>query len=87
MNTVETVDFGAFAKYRDEIRDLKKEIDALRKSNIELEQKVQDIYGAYETLQYTTRGRLISCSAEIVRLRQENETLKNELRVMGWEEK
>ncbi len=87
MNNVETVDFGAYAKYRDEIRELKKEIDALKKSNIELEQKVQDIYGAYETLQYTTRGRLMSCSTEIVRLRQENEALKNQLRAMGWEEK
>ncbi len=87
MTTVETVDFATFAKYRDEIRDLKKEIDALKKSNIELEQKVQDIYGAYETLQYTTRGRLMSCSTEIVRLRQENEALKNQLRAMGWQEK
>jgi broad-specificity NMP kinase len=83
---MEAVDFGAYAKYKDEIKELKRVIDALKKSNSELEQKVQDIYGAYETLQYTTRGRLMSCSTEIVRLRQENEALKNELRARGWEE-
>ncbi len=83
---MEAVDFGAYAKYKDEIKELKREIDALKKSNSELEQKVQEIYGAYETLQYTTRGRLMSCSAEIVRLRQENEVLKNELGAKGWEE-
>jgi cell division protein FtsL len=82
---MEAVDFGAYAKYKDEIKELKRVIDALKRSNTELEQKVQDIYGAYETLQYTTRGRLMSCSTEIVRLRQENEALKNELRARGWE--
>lgn len=80
MNKMEVVELGAYAKYRDEIWRLKKEIDRLQKLNDELEQKVLDVYGAYETLQYTTRGRLLSCSAEIVRLRQENEELKKELR-------
>jgi protein-arginine kinase activator protein McsA len=83
---LEAVDFSSYAKYRDEIKELKKKIDALQKSNAELEQKANDIYGAYETLEYTTRGRLMSCSAEIVRLRQEIEALKKELRERGWEE-
>jgi len=86
MNMLEAVDFSSYAKYRDEIKELKKKIDALQKSNAELEQKANDIYGAYETLEYTTRGRLMSCSAEIVRLRQEIEALKKELRARGWEE-
>jgi protein-arginine kinase activator protein McsA len=86
MKMMEAVDFTPYAKYRDEIKDLKKKIDSLQKMNAELNQKVIDIYGAYETLQYTTRGRLMSCSAEIVRLRQEIDTLKRELHARGWEE-
>ncbi len=73
---MEASNFSAYAKYRDEIKELKKEIDALKRSNEELERKVLDVYGAYETIQYTTRGRLMSCSAEIARLRQENEELR-----------
>jgi archaellum component FlaC len=86
VNKMEAVDFRAYAKYRDEINELKKEIEQLRKLNAELNQKVIDIYGAYETIQYTTRGRLQGCSAEILRLRQEVESLKNELRQRGLEE-
>ena len=85
-NNMEAIDFNAYAKYRDEIKELKSEIDDLLKSNSELDQKVRDIYGAYETLQYTFRGRLLGCSTEIVRLRQEIELLKKELRHRGWEE-
>lgn len=84
IKEMEAVDFSAYAKYRDEIRELKKEIDRLKRLNDELDQKVLDIYGAYETIQYTTRGRLMSCSAEIVRLRTENEELKRELLERGW---
>lgn len=84
MKEMEAVDFSAYAKYRDEIKELKKEIDRLKRLTEELDQKVLDIYGAYETIQYTTRGRLMSCSAEIVRLRTENEELKRELLERGW---
>ena len=83
---MQAIYFNSYAKYRDEIKELKREIDDLHKLNSELDQKVHDIYGAYETLQYTSRGRLIGCSAEIVRLRQEIELLKQELRRRGWEE-
>ncbi len=76
---METSNFGAYAKFRDEIKDLKKEIDELERLNGELEKKVLDIYGAYETIQYTSRGRLMSCSAEIARLRLENEELRKDL--------
>ncbi len=83
---MEAVDFSVYAKHRDEIKELKKEIEGLHKLNSELDQKAHDIYGAYETLQYSFRGRLMACSAEIVRLRQEIEALKKELRERGWEE-
>ncbi len=77
--TMEASNFGAYAKFRDEIKDLKMEIDELKRLNGELEKKVLDIYGAYETIQYTSRGRLMSCSAEIARLRKENEELRKDL--------
>lgn len=83
---METIDLAVHAKYRDEIRELKKEIDLLKKKNEELSQKVLDVYGAYETLQYSSRGRLVSCSQEVSRLRREVEMLKKEMCVRGWEE-
>jgi predicted RNase H-like nuclease (RuvC/YqgF family) len=79
MKKMEAVDFSVYAKHRDEIKELKMEIERLKRLNEELDRKVLEIYGAYETIQYTTRGRLMSCSAEIARLRQENEELKKVL--------
>ncbi|HET6418863.1 MAG TPA: hypothetical protein VFG19_01825 [Geobacteraceae bacterium] len=76
---MESVNLRVYAKFRDEINDLKKEIEELKRLNGELEKKVIDIYGAYETIQYTSRGRLMSCSAEISRLRQENKELRKDL--------
>ena len=76
---MESVNLRVYAKFRDEINDLKKEIEELKRLNGELEKKVIDIYGAYETIQYTSRGRLMSCSAEISRLRQENKELRKGL--------
>lgn len=86
IKMLQAADFGSYAKYRDEINDLKKKIDVLKQENYELDEKANAIYGAYETLQYTTRGRLMACSSEIVRLRREIEALKQELRERGWEE-
>ncbi len=83
MNKMEVSNLSAYAKFRDEIKELKKEIDRLKSLNEELERKVHDIYGAYETIQYTTRGRLMSCSAEIARLRRENEELRKVLQDTG----
>ncbi len=80
---MEVSNLSAYAKFRDEINELKKEIDSLKRRNEELERKVLDIYGAYQTVQYTTRGRLMSCSAEIARLRQENEELRKALQDRG----
>lgn len=47
MNTIE---IDPYARRRDEIKDLKKELESLRALNTELDQKMNDIYGAYQTL-------------------------------------
>ena len=82
---MKTVDIESYARRRDELRELKKENETLRNANSELDQKVKDIYGAYETLQYTFSGRYRICSEEIRRLRDIVETLKKELHDRGWE--
>lgn len=84
---MKAVELEIYSKSREEIKNLKKQIEELKKLNSELEQKVQDIYGAYQTLQYTFRGRCQVYSSEIVKLRQEIDMLKTELRVRGWEER
>jgi predicted RNase H-like nuclease (RuvC/YqgF family) len=86
VTVMQTIELSSFTKYRNEISELKKEVESLKNMNSELNEKVLGIYGAYETLQYTTRGRLMSCSAEIVRLRGEIEELKLELHARGWVE-
>ena len=73
------LDFEAYAKCREEIREQKKIIDNLLKMNAELEEKVNAIYGAYETLQYSCEGRCSMYGEELRRLRDQVEQLKNEL--------
>jgi SMC interacting uncharacterized protein involved in chromosome segregation len=73
------LDFEAYAKCRDEIKEHKKIIDALMKLNAELEEKVNGIYGAYETLQHTCEGRCSLYGAELEKLRNQIEQLQMEL--------
>jgi len=82
MNAIE---IDPYARRRDEIKDLKKELESLRALNTELDQKVNDIYGAYQTLQYSYSGRCKMYSEEILRLRTVIESLKKELRNRGWD--
>jgi len=82
---MKAVEFDVYARRRDEAKDLKRENDELRRLNAELNQKVNDIYGAYQTLEYTFSGRCRIYSTEILRLRQEIDSLKKELRTRGWE--
>ena len=51
------LDFEAYKICKDDIRKQKKIIDDLIKMNAKLEEKVNAIYGAYESLQYTCEGR------------------------------
>ncbi len=73
------LDFEAFAKCREEIKEHKKIIDDLTKMNTELQEKVNEIYGAYQTLQYSCEGRCSLYGTELERLRKKVEELQNEL--------
>ncbi|HKZ17407.1 MAG TPA: hypothetical protein VJ161_08080 [Geobacteraceae bacterium] len=74
------LDFEAYKICKDEIREQKKLIENLMKMNAELEEKVNGIYGAYETLQYTCEGRCSVYVTEIEKLRKSIEMLEDELR-------
>jgi hypothetical protein len=74
------LDFEAYKKCSMEIREQKQYIDKLLKLNAELYEKVNDIYGAYETLQYSCEGRCNIYGAEIDKLRKQIEILEGELR-------
>jgi hypothetical protein len=63
-----------------EIIEQKKTIDELVRQNAELEQKVKDMYGAYETFQYACAGQCNNMQSEIERLRDIIEKLKEELK-------
>ncbi len=73
------LDFEAYSKCRDEIKEHKKIIDDLMKMNAELVEKVNAIYGAYETLQYSCEGRCSFYGTELAKLRNKIEELQNEL--------
>jgi hypothetical protein len=74
------LDFEAYKVCRDEIAEQKKLIDDLIKKNAQLEEKVNAIYGAYETLQYTCEGRCNVYVTEIEKLRKNIELLEGELK-------
>ncbi len=74
------LDFEVYKKCRAEIKEQKQFIDKLLKLNTELYEKVNAIYGAYETLQYSCEGRCNMYGAEIEKLRKQVETLEGELR-------
>jgi len=73
------LDFEAYAKCRDEIKEQKKIIEDLAKANAELEEKVSAIFGAYETLQYSCEGRCSLYGAELEKLRKQIEMLEEQL--------
>ncbi len=73
------LDFEAYAKCREEIKEHRKVIDDLVKMNAQLEEKVNAIYGAYQTLQYTCEGRCSLYGTELERLRKKVAELQIEL--------
>ncbi len=74
------LDFEAYARCREEINAQKKVIENLARANAELEEKVNAIFGAYETLQYSCEGRCSLYGSELEKLRKHIEMLEEELR-------
>ncbi len=79
-----TVKMDLYEKQRKEIEALKAENDELRRRNTELEQRLQDIHGEYMLLRYMFKG--MPTHTEVLKLRQELQALKKELRMRGWSE-
>jgi len=79
---VKTVEIDIFSKMKTELSDLQKENAALRKRNTELEQRLTEMHGEYMLLRYQLKG--MPSPAEYLKLRQEMQTLKKELRDRGW---
>ena len=76
---VDSKDNKALENCSMEIRELKKDIDKLLKQNAELEQKVNEIYGAYETFQYACAGQCNNLLSKIETLRNYVTKLEEEL--------
>ena len=74
------IDFVPYSKCRDEVKELDKTIESLKSRNAELNSKLDSLYSAYQTLQYSCEGRVGIYSSDIESLRQKVETLKSELR-------
>jgi len=74
------LDFEVYKKCRTEIKEQKESIDKLLKLNTELYEKVNAMYGAYETLQYSCEGRCNMYGIEIEKSRKQIQILEGELR-------
>jgi predicted nucleic acid-binding Zn-ribbon protein len=79
---MKTVEMDVFAKYRKEIEELKAANAELRKEKEELELRLQDLHGEYMLLRYKFKS--MPSYADLLKLRQEIQILKKELRMRGW---
>jgi predicted nucleic acid-binding Zn-ribbon protein len=79
-----TVDMDVFARLRNELKDLHRENDELRTRNAELERRLTELHGEYMLLRYQFKG--LPSPNEYLKLRQEMQTLKKELRDRGWKD-
>ncbi len=78
------VELDVYAKLKTELSELQKENEALRHRNAELEQRLNELHGEYMLLRY--RFKELPSPAEFLKLRQEMQTLKKELRDRGWKD-
>jgi predicted nucleic acid-binding Zn-ribbon protein len=81
---MKTVEIDMFAKFRKEIEELKAANARLNKEKEELEQRLQDLHGEYMLLRYKFKS--MPSYSDLLKLRQEMQTLKKELRMLGWTE-
>ena len=79
---MKTVEIDIFSKMKTELGNLQKENAALRMRNTELEQRLTEVHGEYMLLRYQLKG--MPSPAEYLKLRQEMQTLRKELRDRGW---
>jgi predicted nucleic acid-binding Zn-ribbon protein len=81
---MKTIDMDVFAQYKKKIADLEKENKELRTENADLAQRLTELHGEYLMLRYQFKG--LPSPAEFLKLRQEMQTLKKELRQRGWKD-
>jgi ribosomal protein L29 len=81
---MKTVKMDVYAKLKDELMNLRRENDELRDRNAELERRLVELHGEYMLLRYQFKG--LPNPSEFLKLRQEMQTLKKELRNRGWKD-
>jgi broad-specificity NMP kinase len=81
---MKTIDMDVFAQYKKRIADLEKENKELRAENADLAQRLTELHGEYLLLRYRFKG--LPSPAEFLKLRQEMQALKKELRQRGWKD-
>lgn len=78
------IEMDVYTKLKDEINKLHQENDELRKLNADLDQRLNELHGEYMVLRYQFKG--LPTPSEYLKLRQEMQTLKKELRERGWKD-
>jgi broad-specificity NMP kinase len=81
---MKTIDMDAFAQYKKKIADLERENNELRSENADLARRLTELHGEYLLLRYQFKA--LPSPAEFLKLRQEMQTLKKELRQRGWKD-
>jgi predicted nuclease with TOPRIM domain len=79
---MKTLEMNVFSKLKTEISELHNENSELRRRNADLEQRLNELHGEYMMLRYQFKE--LPSPAEFLKLRQEMQTLKKELRERGW---
>jgi len=81
---MKTVEMDIFAKLKSELNDLHGENDELLRRNAELEQRLTELHGEYMLLRYQLKS--LPSPGEFLKLKQEIQALKKELRERGWKD-
>lgn len=81
---MKTVEMDVYAKLRKELNDVHRENAELRERNADLESRLTELHGEYMLLRYQFKG--LPNPNEFLKMRQEIQTLKKELRERGWKD-